>query len=154
VGFLLVVEDHIAIGSIVLLASAAATWLTGLWVVPWGIDAYSRKLSHIMRDLLTDLRGEESRESLRRCIERAQRLKPPPVWEVDHKRLLDAMNEYLVAIQRYHGIAENDDRNAVRAATEVVSEAHARFDTIAQELSTKMVSGWTQATSVPSAHES
>jgi hypothetical protein len=69
------------------------------------------------------------------------------MWEIDHKRTLDAMKGYLVAIQRYHDVAENDDGDAVRRAAEIVSEAHSTFDTIAQAFSTKMVSRWTQAAS-------
>lgn len=241
-GVLLVVEDHTASGSIVLLVGAAVTWLVGLWVMPWGIDAYSRKLSHIMRDWLADLRGEESREltrlraiisevtcldpppvyidlhqrvltclrsidtvvkdksstfvdravrvyeqqwslnlmrrelsnypnepyiqivmealdkqravvatkintlqgSLHRCIERTQRLKPPSIWDDDHKRHLDASRVYLVAIRGYYDAVQGDDVEAVRSAAEVVSETHCRFEAVAQELSTRMVSRWTQ----------
>jgi hypothetical protein len=46
----LLIEGYVVLGFTVLTLGAAATWLTGIWVVPGGIDAYYRKVTRLLRD--------------------------------------------------------------------------------------------------------
>jgi hypothetical protein len=154
-GVFLVVEERTAVGSIVLLASVVAGWLTGLWVIPLRADAYSRKLSHIMREWLIDLQRVESQEYKRpldrveaiciplcRCIMRIQRLRPPSIWETDHSSLLEGLKEYRAALLGYRGGTNSNDIDAVRGAMEEIAGTREALDNVSQEFSAKLEIMW------------
>jgi len=154
VAFFLLVEGDVVVGLFVLLLGGVVAWLVGLWVVPWGVDAYSRKLSHIMRDLVGDLQYEDQtgagQDSLRRCIRRMQRLKPPAVWAVDHREHVEALAAYVAALQSYQDVVQGADVDAVEGSAAKLSENHSVLNAVSQELSAKLRLTWTNAAS-PSA---
>jgi hypothetical protein len=147
VAFFFLVEGNVAVGVVFLLLSGVVTWLAGLWVIPWGIDAYSRRLSHIMRTLNIDLRYEDDhtgahRDSLQRCIHRVQRLKPPAVWAADHEKHLEALAAYGAALQNCQDVVQGADVDAVERAAAKLSETHSALNSMSQELSAKLRSTW------------
>lgn len=150
VAFFFLVENKLIIGLIILLLSGMVTWLVGLWTVPWGRDAYLRKLSRIMRDLIVDLRYADqpgaSQGSIRRCIHRMQRLKPPAVWAVDHREHLEALAAYGAALQRYQDVVRGADADTVERAAAKLAEAHSVLNTRSQELSAKIGQAWINPT--------
>jgi hypothetical protein len=155
-GLYLIAEDRILAGVVVLLVSTAITWLIGLWVVPWGTETYSRKLSRIMREWIADSRAsrshgqEESQleivgmieKSVSRCIGRTEKLKPSTTWEADHHVLLGALRQYRAALQSYRDVWDGDDSDAVRKARERVLESHRTVDSVSQAFSAKLKNRW------------
>jgi hypothetical protein len=155
VAFFFLIEGNVGVGVVVLLLSGVVTWVAGLWIVPWGVGAYSRKLSQIMRDVVTDLRYEGDQpdvhqESLRWCIHRLQRLKPPAAWTADHEKHLEVLVAYCAARHSYQDAIQGADVDAVERANVTLRETHAALNAVSQQLSTKLKSRWTNPTA-PSA---
>jgi hypothetical protein len=75
----LLLENHLASGLIILLVSVGATWLASVWVMPWGLDSFVRKLSNIMRESHTSLErdSEQLREQLKAIAAEIKCLDPP-----------------------------------------------------------------------------
>jgi hypothetical protein len=78
-GGFLAAEGHATIGVVVLVASVPATWLTGVWVVPWSMDAYFVRLSNIINDSYINLQYENhrQREQLKDIANEIKGLDPP-----------------------------------------------------------------------------
>jgi hypothetical protein len=161
-GLLLLVERHLVAGLAVLLTSAGVTWLTGLWVAPGGADAYSRKLSRIMRDWFVSFpydkdsestwrrrRVETDDESLFRCVRRMQRLRPPPAWAVAHREHLEAAKAYCMALRVYRAAARDNDAETISEATEELAKASVVLNVLTSELSGKVRGGWMDPRKLP-----
>jgi hypothetical protein len=151
----LLAEDDVAVGLVVLLTGGAITWLAGLWVMPWGRDSYSRNISFIMRNLFSDLGNTDYREetevvlySLQRCIRRIERLKPPDVWAVCHREHLHSLTAYAVAIGDYQDATQGDSADAAEAMALRVSAAGAAFKTRTEEYSADLRRAWIKPSSV------
>jgi hypothetical protein len=162
-GLLLVIEQHLGVGLAVLLTSAGVTWLAGLWVAPWGIDAYSRKLSRIMREWRASVpyegdgesdgrwrQVEADDDSLIRCVSRMQRLRPPPSWAVDHHKHLEAAKAYCVALRAYRATTRDGDAETRGVAAQKLAEASIVLNALTGELSRKVREGWTDPRKLPS----
>lgn len=95
VALFLLIEGHMVAGLIVLLADIATAWLTGVWVIPRSIDAYSRKLSLIMREADTTSWYERDRQRKRlRTISSEMESLSPPQSKLDlHRRILANLHQ-------------------------------------------------------------
>ena len=74
-----------------LVVAGVLTWLGGVWVFPWGSDAYMRRLQRLSLSWRVEA-GSARGVEIRRRFERRKRLEklvPPPAWTVEHARLLE-----------------------------------------------------------------
>jgi hypothetical protein len=95
VGFFLVADGGAIFGCIALLLAVPATWLGGVWVSPWGDDAYVRAMLYVIRDGMIDAKhGDElRRDRLSKLKSTIIELTPPPEFTDLHRGIVSMMRE-------------------------------------------------------------
>jgi hypothetical protein len=117
VALLLLVEGMVFGGLIMLMASIPASWLSGLWVVPWSTDAYLRKLMLIMQNIHSDLLygGYQRREQLRIMGVEVADLTPP-------QQYVGTYGSVLTIIGQLEGIIDDKEGNFADRAVGVFEQ--------------------------------
>jgi hypothetical protein len=89
----LIVSGHTALGCCALIAGGIATWVGEVWVIPWGDDAYARRVRHIVKTGTGAVVASSAvrRDHLRELRGAIVALEPPSQFTERHREVCEWM---------------------------------------------------------------
>jgi len=109
VALTLVVDGNTVFGCAGLLLAIPVTWLGGIWVTPWGEDAYARAMRDVIRTGPAEANHADRRrhDQMRRLTTTITELEPPQQLVELHRRVVGCMRE-IDRLETDHGVAPED----------------------------------------------
>jgi hypothetical protein len=94
-GLVFLADGSIIVGCAILFLSIPGTWLAGLWAVPNSVDAYTRKMTNLLRGDFADAvwEGGQRTQLMRARTATIVMLKPPQKFEDFHGRTIRVLRE-------------------------------------------------------------